>query len=272
MNAILAVAIKEFQDAIRNRWLIFITLIFAVLSTGLTYYGSSVSGETGFISLSSSMASLASLAVFIIPLIALLLGYDSFIGEREAGTLLLLLSYPITRTQLLIGKFIGQGSIITIATLFGFGIAALSLVNSVDLTELVSTFGLFILTAILLGLTFLSLSYVVSLSVNEKSTASGIALLLWFFFVVIFDLAILATLVSNNDGFEQQSLIQFMMFNPTDLFRLVNLSTLDTSDINGILSVAINNSWSTQSLLGLMFVWVVSPLILARTIFNRRTF
>ena len=72
MKLIWAVATKEFQDGLRNRWLISTTLIFAVLSMGLSYYGTVTSGQVGTASLSSTIASLSSLAVFLIPLMTVL--------------------------------------------------------------------------------------------------------------------------------------------------------------------------------------------------------
>ncbi|MCE9687580.1 ABC transporter permease [Shewanella sp. AS16] len=271
MSPVLAVAIKEFQDGLRNRWLVSITAIFAILSIGLSYYGSAASGELGLVSLSSTIASLSSLAVFLIPLIALLLSYDSFVGEQESGTLLLLLTYPLSHTQLLLGKFLGQGAIITLATILGFGCSALLLTGQAEIGRLLPAFGLFILTATLLGLCFTSIAYVISLSVNEKSKAAGIALVVWFFFVLVFDLALLAALVGIKEGLDQQSLVQVMMFNPADLFRLINLAALDTKDVNGVLAVAINSSWSAASLLLIMFAWVLAPLAIASLIFKRKT-
>lgn len=271
MNPILAVAIKEFQDGLRNRWFISITVIFAVLSLGLSYYGSVASGQLGVASLSSTIASLSSLAVFIIPLIALLLAYDSFVGEQESGTLLLLLTYPISHTQLLLGKFCGQGSIISLATCLGFGSAAVLLSVQSGVEYVIPAFALFILTAILLGLCFIGIAYVISLSVTEKSKAAGLALMVWFFFVLVFDLALLATLIGLQDGLSQQQLVQIMMFNPADLFRLINLASLDTSDVNGVLAVAINSSQSPLVLLSMMLGWVLGPLALAALVFNKKS-
>jgi Cu-processing system permease protein len=271
MSPVIAVAIKEFQDGLRNRWLVSITAIFAILSLGLSYYGSAASGELGVASLSATIASLSSLAVFLIPLIALLLSYDSFVGEQESGTLLLLLTYPLSLNQLLIGKFLGQGSIISLATILGFGSAALLLGTQLEFAPVLASFGLFILTAILLGLSFMSIAYVISLSVTEKSKAAGIALMVWFGFVLVFDLALLAVLVGVKEGLDQHSLVQVMLFNPGDLFRLINLSVLDTKDVNGVLAVAINSGWSTSSLLAMLAAWVALPLGLAAVIFNRKT-
>lgn len=271
MNPIIAVALKEFQDGLRNRWFVSITFIFALLSVGLSYYGSVASGHIGPPSLSSTIASLSSLSVFIIPLIALLLCYDSFVGEQESGTLLLLLTYPISHGQLLFGKFLGQGCIITLATVLGFGSAGVLLAFTLDTTEVASSFGLFILTSTLLGLCFITLAYLTSLLVSEKSKAAGISLILWLFFVLIFDLVLLGVLVGGSELLTQHALVQVMMFNPADLFRLINLSSLSSSDVNGVLAVAINSSFSTSTLLLVMVAWILLPLSIALLIFRKKT-
>ena len=128
MDKLLIVAAKEFKDGIRNRWTGAITLIYAILSLGLAYFGASASGTLGYASLSSTIISLASLAVVLIPLIALMLAYNAFVGEYEQGTMLLLLTYPLSRGQLMLGKFLGLGGILAVSSLLGFGVAALVIV------------------------------------------------------------------------------------------------------------------------------------------------
>lgn len=270
MKEIFTVANKEFHDGLRNRWLVSITLIFAALSIGLTYFGAAASGTTGVTSLSTTVASLASLAVFLIPLIALLLSYDSFVGEQESGTLLLLLTYPISKTQLLLGKFIGQGGIIALATLLGFGASALILYIQLEDNAIVATFSIFIVSAILLGLSFTAIAYLISLVVSEKSKAAGFALIVWFLFALAFDLALLALLVGVEEGITQQALTQIMMFNPADIFRLVNLAGLDSGDVNGALAIAIKSSLSQGQLFFALSAWVVLPLMLAAVVFRKK--
>ena len=65
MNAILIIAGKEFRDGLRNRWVLAITLVFAFLAIGLAYFGASASGMVGLTSLSTTIISLASLAIFL---------------------------------------------------------------------------------------------------------------------------------------------------------------------------------------------------------------
>jgi Cu-processing system permease protein len=170
----------------------------------------------------------------------------------------------------LIGKFIGQGGIIALATLLGFGASAVILYIQTGNSEILSSFGLFIISAILLGLSFTAISYLISLSVSEKSKAAGFALITWFLFALAFDLALLALLVGVEEGISQQGLTQLMMLNPADIFRLVNLAGLDSSDVNGALSVAINASLPQSQLFLMLTAWVVMPLTLAIFIFKKK--
>tara|TARA_R110000737_G_scaffold89824_2_gene122287 strand:+ start:7088 stop:7906 length:819 start_codon:yes stop_codon:yes gene_type:complete len=270
MREIFTVANKEFHDGLRNRWLLSITLIFAVLSVGLTYFGAAASGTVGITSLSSTIASLASLAVFLIPLIALLLSYDSFVGEQEGGTLLLLLTYPLSKNQLLLGKFFGQGSIIALATLLGFGASALLLFIQHSDVAILETFAYFILSATLLGLSFIAIAYMISLVASEKSKAAGVALITWFFFALVFDLALLALLVGTDSGLSQNLLTLLMMLNPADIFRLVNLAGLSSADVNGALAVAIKANLSQAQLLLILLGWIMVPLAIAAVIFKHK--
>ncbi len=184
MRSLLIVAGKEFRDGLRNRWVLAITLVFGLLAIGLAYFGAAASGQVGFTQVSTTIVSLSSLAVFLIPLIALMLAYDSIVGEDEQGTLLLLLTYPMSRVEILVGKFLGHAAILGVSTLVGFGVAGaiIAALGSVEqLGELVAALALFILSAMLLGWAFIGFAYLISVSVAEKSKAAGIALVVWSF-------------------------------------------------------------------------------------------
>lgn len=265
MRAILAIAEKELKDGLRNRWLLAITLVFAVIASGLSWFGSVSVGTIGFNSIANTIVSLSSLNVFLLPLIALLLTYNAIVGEDEDGTLLLLLTYPLTRGELLLGKLLGHTMILTIATIVGFGSAAVIIAifaDAVDLLSLLSAFGLFIISAILLGMVFITLSYVVSSWVSEKSKAAGLALIIWFFFVLIYDMGLLSLLVATEGQVQADLFPYLLLLNPTDIFRLINLVSFETNG-TGLLSIAAEQSFSLSGLLFSMLLWILLPLTLA---------
>lgn len=265
MRATLAVAQKEFKDGLRNRWLAASTGIFAIFASGLSWFGSAAVGEVGFTSIANTIVSLASLNVFLLPLIALLLSYNAIVGEDEDGTLLLLLTYPLTKAELLLGKLLGHSMILGIATVVGFGSAALVIAlfaDGVNLLELLSAFGLFIVSALLLGIIFICLSYLVSSWVAEKSKAAGLALIIWFFFVLIYDMGLLGLLVATQGKIHPDIFPYLLLLNPTDIFRLVNLLGFETNG-SGLLAIATSESFSLFGLFFTMLLWTLIPLSLA---------
>ena len=121
IRPLLILAAAEFQEGLRNRWVISVVLLLTILAFSLALLGTSPIGETRVGALNVTTVSLASLSVYLLPLVALTLSYDSIVGERERGTLLLLLTYPISRWQIIGGKFIGHLAILAVAITLGYG-------------------------------------------------------------------------------------------------------------------------------------------------------
>jgi len=274
MRSILIVAGKEFLDGVRNRWIIAIAVTLALMAIGLSYFGAAASGFVGFTSVSTTVASLASLAVVVVPLIALLLSYDALVGEAESGTLLLLLTYPLSRTELLLGKWLGQGAILVVATVAGFGSAAVimgAFASQSSWNEVIPAFAILILSACLLGWIFIAMAYMLSAKVAEKSKAAGMALILWLFYVLVFDLGLLGLLVATEGRISQEVFPWLLLLNPTDIFRLLNLRFMSDGDvINGLMATAGNADFSTLFLLVVLGIWLLVLTLASIWLFKRR--
>ena len=85
-RALRTVAGKELRDRLRNRWILAVAVVLAAFALLIAYFGGAQSGTVGFRSIGVTVASLTSLAIYLVPLIALLLGFDAIVGERERGT------------------------------------------------------------------------------------------------------------------------------------------------------------------------------------------
>lgn len=274
MNSIWTIARKELSDSLRNRWLIAIAMVFATLAVGIAWFGAAASGQVGYASTPATIASLASLGIFLIPLIALLLAYDAIVGEEEGGTLLLLMTYPLSRGQLLFGKFLGHGLTLALATLTGFGVAGVAialLVEDVAVGALAVAMLRFIVSTTLLGWSFIALAYVVSVRVSEKPIAAGLALAIWFFFVLIFDLMLLGVLVASQGEFNAELLPWLLLLNPTDIYRLLNIVTFsDGAQLSGVLSLGADLPIGPNGLWLALVFWFVIPLAGAWALFRGR--
>ena len=122
MTAVAAIAGHEVLAGIRNRWMLAASLLLGVLALTLAFIGSTPAGPVAASPLAITVVSLSSLSVFLVPLIGLLVSYDALVGEIERGTMPLLMTYPVTRWRIVLGKFAGQVAILAIATVVGFGV------------------------------------------------------------------------------------------------------------------------------------------------------
>jgi len=257
------IAAKELRDRIRNRWVLAVALIFALFALAIAYFGASQQGEVGFRSIDVTVASLVSLVTYLVPLIALILGYDAIVGERERGSLELMLSMPITRFEILLGKYVGLAAALTSATLLGFGAGLLPLAGELSANDAYHYAG-FVGSAILMGLAFLSISVLVSVVALDRVRASGVAIGLWFFFVLIFDLLLMGALVLSQGNLNSTSFAALMMLNPADVFRLLNMfSSEQVRDMYGLATVMPDRLTDPAVLAGIMLGWIVVPFLIA---------
>ncbi|WP_218179549.1 ABC transporter permease [Hydrogenophaga aromaticivorans] len=258
-----AVAAKEFRDRLRNRWVLAVAVVFTVFSLLITYFGSAAQGQIGPRSIELTIASLVSLVIYLIPLIALLLGFDAIVGERERGSLDLLLALPITRLELLLGKYLGLAGALTLSTVSGFALVALLLYQRFSWAGLYHYAG-FVLSSVLLGLAFLSLAVLLSVLARDRTRASGQAIALWFALVLVFDLLLLGLLVATGGQFGGESVAYLLLLNPADIFRILNVFSLDdVQRLYGLASILPPALSQVGWLSSAMLAWIVAPLALA---------
>jgi Cu-processing system permease protein len=263
------VAAKEFRDRIRNRWVLAVTLVFTAFALVIAYFGAAQQGAVGFRSIEVTIASLASLVIYLVPLIALILGFDAIVGERERGSLDLLLSMPLTRFELLMGKFLGLSAALACSTVVGFGVVGLLLGFKLSPQAWFHYAG-FILSSVLLGMAFLSLAVTLSVFATDRARASGGAIALWFFFVLVYDLLLLGALVASGGAIGADAFPYLLLLNPADVFRILNIFGLDdVRTLYGLTTVFPERLANPGVLGAAMLAWIALPLALANWRFRR---
>ena len=273
MSDILRLALKEFRDGLRNRWVAATIALLATLSLLLVAIGQSPSGGVAADPLALTVVSLSSLSVYLLPLIALLLAHDAFAGELERGTLLLLLSYPVARWQIVLGKLLGHLSILTLAIFAGFGAAALAHVLGGETGRAGwLAFAALCASSVLLGAVFIAVGYALSAAVDERAKAAGLAIALWLLFVVLYDLALLGILLADErQALGQELFAAALLLNPTDAFRIFNLTLIeDVRGAAGLAGLAAERFAAAPAALVSLAAWIFAPLGLSLMLFSRR--
>ncbi len=240
MSATLALTACEFRIAFRNRWLAIAVGLMGMFALVLSAAGSGPTGSLGVDRLSVTVASLTSLSVYLVPLMALLMSFDAVAGEVERGTLPLLLTYPVARAQVLLAKAFAHLAILTLALVAGFGAAGVlaALLDPEAARGLPALLRL-IVTSVALGATFLGAGYAISARSRRPSGAAGLAIGLWLVAVVLYDLGLLAAVVADNGGvFTMKVFPALLLANPADAFRLYNLAASQATSVAAGVSAA----------------------------------
>ncbi|MCA9948071.1 MAG: ABC transporter permease [Anaerolineales bacterium] len=204
MHPSLIIARKEFRAAFRNRLFLTITLLFLGLSILSVYIGSTTKRAEMRI-YNETVTSLQAEGVAVIPpapeihtltilsnlteyvaivgaILAVILGYNALIEEKESGGLKLILSRPVYRDQLLIGKLLGNTAVIAclLGLVFVFNLVLLVVIGGIFPTfgEVVRLFT-FTIMALAYMLIFLSLAMLLSIRLNNAATVFLISLVVW---------------------------------------------------------------------------------------------
>jgi Cu-processing system permease protein len=272
MTRILSTAGTEFRIALRNRWVAIALALMAVFSLVLALAGSAPTGGLGVDRLSVIVASLTSLSVYLIPLLALLMSFDAIAGEAERGTLPLLLAYPISREEVLIGKLLSHLAILAVAVLLGHGLAAgVALYSDENALQGLPALARLSWSSVLLGATFLGAGYALSSLSRRPSGAAGLAIGLWLGLVVLYDLALLSAIVADNGGwFTTRAFPVALVLNPADAFRLFNLTASGATAAAAGVGGAAGAIPLWQSLASVL-LWPLAALALAAAAFRKVT-
>ncbi len=270
IRSVRVIAGKEVRDSLRNRWFLLYAAAFAVLAVALSMMslvGTGLYGRAGF---GRTTAGLVNLVLLIVPLMGLTIGAGALAPEREKGTLGYLLSQPVSRTEVLLGKYLGLAAALLAALGAGFGLAAVVMACQGVSTHPQAYLRLVALSfALALGM--LSTGLLISSLAGRHSAATGSAIFLWLGLVFLSDLGLMGgTLVFRLQVTE---LFRLSLANPLQVYRMAMLAGLHaTLDVLGPVGAYAMRTYGTGLLwlfYGLLASWILLPVGAAWLRFTR---
>jgi len=271
MKNINLIAQKEILSSLRNKWFLIYTIVFAVLSLSLSLIGLSGLETYGISGFGKTTASLINLILLFVPLMGLTLGAVSISYERERGTLLYILSQPITYFEVLIGKFTGLALSILGSLILGFGLSGFVVAYKGGAAD-VSGYMYLILLTFLLALVNLSIGMLISNYFKKYETALGISIFIWLFLVIFSDLGIIGTSFLINLDIKQ--VFFFSLLNPLQVFKLSAIYSLrDNLEILGPVGIYAVRNYGTNLqfiLIGILCSFAVFFMFLSNKLFKIR--
>jgi Cu-processing system permease protein len=214
---------------------------------------------------SKAILSLLNIILIVVPLISMIFTTIHYYNSYEF--IELMLSQPMSRRKILLSEYGGIGLSLVSSFMIGVGIPVL--LFSPD------SIGFSLLfTGISLTLVFTSLAFLTSVKSRDKARGIGFALLLWFYFALIYDGLILMILFTFSDYPLEKATLILSALNPIDLGRISIMLKMDVSALMGYTGALYKDFFGSSTGIlfttGIMMFWILAPLWWALGVFKRK--
>jgi Cu-processing system permease protein len=243
-------------DILQNRIVIGYTLFLLAVSFGLF----NLSDDP-----TKGLASLLNIVLIVTPLVSIVFATIHFYNASEF--IELLAAQPVRRSVIVWSEFFGLAIAMKLSVLLGLGIpVALYAPDATGLTLLVAAVGL--------SVVFVSLAVLASVLTRDKAKGIGIALLLWFYFALLYDALVLFLMFAFADYPLEKAMIAVVALNPIDLARVVVMLQMDISALMGYTGALFREflgaGWGILFAIMILCLWVFLPILWAVRVFRKK--
>lgn len=243
-------------DIVKSKVLIAYTVLLAAISIAIFMMDSDIT---------KGLVSISTVVMIMIPLVSIIFSTTYIFNASEFTELLV--SQPISRKDILLGKYFGISASILGAFILGVCVPVSLFTLSVSALTLM-------LMGSLLTLAFVSLAFLASALTSDKAKGIGLSLMTWFYFAIVFDGLVILFLFAFSDYPLEKAMIVLTALNPVDLGRIMILLQLDISALMGYTGALyqkfFGSGYGMAFSLVLQILWIIIPLLLALKVFKKK--
>jgi len=243
-------------DIIRNKVIIAYTLFLFIVSVCMFQMDENNS---------KAMLSLLNIVLIVVPLVSLIFSTIHWYNSYEF--IELMLTQPVSRRKVLLSEYLGISSSLLTAILIGIGIPVI-------IYDFNQTGISILMIACLLSLCFTSISFLSSVRSRDKARGIGLALLLWFYFALIFDGLVLLILFTFSDYPLEKFTLVLSALNLIDLGRIYIMLHMDISALMGYTGAVYKDFFGSSIgmiyTIIMMILWAIVPLWLSFRAFIKK--
>ncbi|GMR21887.1 MAG: ABC transporter permease subunit [Acidobacteriota bacterium] len=266
-DAVWAIAKKELSERLQNRWIWTVSFLVLAATLAIAFLSAAPVGVVGAHGGGAILASILNLAVYLVPLLALVMGAGAIIDEKRRGLLDLVLTYPVSSGEYFLGTFVGYALALGIALVTSFvptGIV-LSATTGVDALQ----YTLLLVLVLGLGTSFLALSFLISILSRDPARGVASSVLVWILAVFVFDLVLVGILVGFGGQIPGSAFGAMLLLNPTDVFRLIAFTWVGSA-ASPLGLATVSPPFPAAVLVSVFVLWAVVPLWLSHRLFQKR--
>ncbi|MCO6479339.1 MAG: ABC transporter permease subunit [Phaeodactylibacter sp.] len=243
-------------DIIRNRIVLAYTAVLLLFSLGL--FSLEPHPE-------KALLSLMNIVLVFVPLASIVFSTIHYYNSAEFMELVL--AQPVARSRVLLVEFAGIALALALAFLIGVGLPVLWY-------EASARGVLLVLGGVMATVVFVALAFLGAVSFRDKAQGIGAALILWFFFALVFDALLLLVLYNFSEYPLERAVLILTMLNPIDIARMMIITRMDTAALMGhsgaVFREFLAGGWGWIAAWMALLAWGGLPLAGAVRIFSRK--
>lgn len=257
------VARFQARDVIRSRWLAAYGAFFFIVTEGLLRFSG---GDA------RTILSLASVVLYVVPLVTLVFGTVYLYNAREF--IELLLAQPVNRRALFAGLFGGLALPLLVALVAGVGVPFL--VHGFDDPTQRGMLAALLGVGVALTLVFTAIAFCIAIWSEDRLRGLGAAIGVWMLAAIIYDGLVMAAVAAFSDYPLERPMLALTLANPIDLARVTLLLQLDVSALMGytgaVFQQFLGGAVGTLVAGAALLAWIVVPFSLGLRAFVRKDF
>ncbi|MFD0961140.1 ABC transporter permease [Paenibacillus chungangensis] len=209
------IALREIRMGLRNPWSYSFMALFSLFMLSLLLinaqgYAEGYSGITG---------TMMNLILYLLPLMALMLGSFSITGEKEEGNGELLSTYPLRTSAFLAGKYAGLIIVMISIVSIGFGLAgSISFLTGQGFS--LQAYTLLLALSVSLVLMYTAIALLIGTLASNRWQALTVSVGIWFFTVIAWPALLIAALGMMPYMWIKPAVSALTVLNPAELSRL----------------------------------------------------
>ncbi len=214
---------------------------------------------------SKGLLTILNVILLTVPLVSII--FSTIYIYNSSEFIELMVSQPIERKKIWFSLFIGLCTAFVVAFLIGAGIPLL--VYSPNAQGLIM-----IVIGCLISCVFVAVAFLCATITKDKAKGTGLAIIIWLFFALLFDGLILFLTFQLADYPIEKPMVFVTALNPIDLSRILILLQLDASAMMGYTGAIFKNFFGNT--LGmiisflLIILWIVVPFYISLKKFRNK--
>ena len=263
MNVVMKIARYQARDVLRSRWLTSYAIFFLAVTEGLLRFAG---GDA------RTILSLASIMLYVVPLVTLVFATVYLYHAREFTELLL--AQPVNRRSLFFGLYLGLMVPLVLALLAG--VCAPFVAHGFDEPGQRAMLAALLGAGAALTMSFTAVAFCIALWCDDRLKGLGAAIGVWMLCAMVYDGLVMAMVAAFANYPLERAMLALTLANPIDLARVTLLLQLDVSALMGytgaVFQQFLGGAIGTLVAGCALALWIAAPVALGVRAFRKKDF